>query len=83
MELFFKINSDKNIHQLSRHTRMSPRHISVVTDIWETEGLIKKIKVGRETDFQLTEKGKEFEKLLRACEALNLKKYKEVENETK
>jgi len=59
--LFFAMNSvkEKNIQQLSKDSDMTPSHLTIVMKQWEKEGLINKVKHGREFVIELTEVGKE------------------------
>jgi DNA-binding MarR family transcriptional regulator len=49
----------KNIQQLSKDCDMTPSHLTIVMKQWEKEGLINKIKSGREFVIELTEVGKQ------------------------
>ncbi|MFH1592172.1 MAG: hypothetical protein ABIB47_02270 [Candidatus Woesearchaeota archaeon] len=55
----------KNINQLSKDCDMTPSHLTIVMKQWEKEGLIKKIKSGREYVIKLTEVGKELLDIIR------------------
>lgn len=61
--LFFNIEN-KNIRELSKKYG-TVSHLSIVTDQLVKEGLINKIKKGREVEIEITEQGLEFLKLLR------------------
>lgn len=62
----------KNINQLSKDCDMTPSHLTIVMKQWEKEGLIKKIKSGREYVIKLTEIGKELLCLIRKYDKIAL-----------
>ena len=68
VKLLFAIGSSKkkNILQLSRVSNMTSSHLTIVMKQLEKEGLINKIKSGREFDIELTEVGKEVLKIVQA-----------------
>ena len=57
MNLLFIIGRAKNMHNLSRDVNMTLSHLSNVTDQWEKEGLIKKKRIGREVEIEVTKLG--------------------------
>lgn len=60
----------KNIHKLSKEVDMTTSHLSNVTDQWQREKIIIKIRNGREVNLQLTKKGEELVKIVRLYDAL-------------
>jgi len=59
INLLFTLKKSKNLRNLSKDIDMTISHLSNVTDQWEREGLIKKIRVGREVDIEITKFGEE------------------------
>ena len=62
---------NKNIHQLSREVDMTTSHLTNVTDQFQREFILVKIKRGREVEIELTKKGKILLDLLRKFEELS------------
>lgn len=83
--LFFAMNSakEKNIQQLSKDSDMTPSHLTIVMKQWEKEGLLNKIKNGREFVIKLTEVGKEVLDILKKYDEIAMRQSeKEVKNGT-
>ena len=72
VNVMFAIDSQKskNISQLSKESGMTGSHLTIVMRQWEKEGVIEKIKSGREYDIVFTEKGKKFLALVREFDRL-------------
>jgi len=70
VNLFFTMQKEKNIHQLSRKVDMTSAHLSIVTDQLEKEGLIIKNRKGREVSIEITDLGKQFNEILLDFDAL-------------
>ena len=85
VNLLFLMGKKKNIHQLSREIDMTTSHLSNVTDQWHREGIIVKVKNGREVELELTKKGEEIVTLLRKYDSISKKEIKmeEVADEGK
>jgi predicted transcriptional regulator len=64
------IGKHKNLHALSKEADMTTTHLSNVTDQWEREEIVKKTRVGREVDMELTKKGEKVVSLLRQFDNL-------------
>ena len=72
VNLMFAIESQKkkNITQLSKETGFHGGHLTIVMRQWEKEGVIEKMKSGREFDIGFTDKGKQFLELVRTFDKL-------------
>jgi len=72
VNLVFSIGSQrkKNISQLSKDSGMTTSHLTIVMRQWEKEGLILKIKDGREFDIELTDRGKQWMGYLKKYDTL-------------
>lgn len=70
VNLLFTIGKSKNLHTLSKDIDMTISHLSNVTDQWEREGLIKKKRVGREVDIEVTKFGKQVMEVLQKFDDL-------------
>jgi len=79
-KLYFLMQKDGNIHQLSREVDMTTSHLSIVTDQLEREGLIIKHRKGRECSIELTEAGKEFGEILRKYDELATELLNKIKN---
>jgi len=66
------IKKRKNILQLSRESDMTSSHLTIVMRQFEKEGLINKIKNGREYEIEFTEKGKSLLKIIQEYNQLAL-----------
>lgn len=75
------IGKTRNLHSLSKEADMTISHLSNVTDQWEREGIIKKVRVGREVDLETTEKGNKIIELLRKFDEISEEKSKEKQKE--
>ena len=69
-KLYFLMQKNGNIHDMSREIDMTISHLSIVTDQLEKEGLIIKHRKGRECSIELTELGKRFGEILREYDEL-------------
>jgi len=58
------IRPEKNLHQYGQDANMTISHISNVMDHWSKLGLIQRTKKGREMEILLTDKGKEWAKII-------------------
>jgi len=72
VNLMFAIDSvkRKNISQLSKESGFHGGHLTTVMRQWEKEGVIQKVKSGREFDIEFTSKGKEFLELMKKFDKL-------------
>lgn len=74
MNLLFLVKRKSfNIHQLSREIDMTTSHLTNVTDQWQREGIIEKVKNGREIELKLTKKGDELFNILKQYDNLSKK----------
>lgn len=74
--LLFMLRKPKNLREISREIDMTISHLSNVTDQWEKEGIIKKNRIGREVDIEITKFGEKVIDIVQQFE--NLAKNKEV-----
>jgi len=81
--LLFAIGKSKkkNILQLSRESNMTSSHLTIVMKQFEKEGIINKVKSGREFDIEFTEIGKVVLKLVQEYNQIALKQLNKEKNE--
>jgi molybdenum-dependent DNA-binding transcriptional regulator ModE len=78
VNLLFLIGADKNLHQLSKDADMTYSHLSNVTDQWQKEGIIVKIRKGREIEIKITEFGKKAIEIVREFDDLAKKQMEKI-----
>ena len=78
VKLLFAIDSpkSKNIRHLAKESGMTNSHLCIVMDQLFREGIVDKIKQGREYDIEFTEAGKELLKIIREYDKLAKKQIK-------
>ena len=83
VKLLFAIGckKKKNILQLSRESDMTSSHLTIVMRQFEKEGIISKIKNGREYDIELTEIGQEVLVLVQKYDTIALKQLNKEQKE--
>lgn len=82
VKLLFAIGTSKkkNILQLSRVSDMTSSHLTIVMRQFEKEGIINKVKSGREYDIELTETGKEVLEIVQKYDEIANKQTNKVNN---
>ena len=78
--LFLAMNSvrKKNINQLSKVCDMTPSHLTIVMKQWEKEGLIKKIKSGREFVIEISETGRDLLEIIRKYDIIAMQQSEKI-----
>lgn len=78
VNLLFMIGNDKNIHELSKEADMTYSHLSNVTDQLQKEGIIIKLRKGREIEIKITDFGKKVIDIVRTFDDLATRQMEKI-----